>query len=567
MKKANRFLTLAMAAVVAASLLAGCGQKAGGQASGPAQGGPSSKAELMDAQAGKLEGEAAAGMVDKLVTTLSTSSFDTSPFAPPTMGMIMKPMMYATLVYREYYGAPLEDCTMWLAKSVTAVDDFTYDIELYDYITDSKGNHIDADDVIFSYEMSGSLGQFLNVGTNMESLTKTGDHSLRMVINKKAPGVLEDLLSNTQLYIVDKEWYEGASEEERRSDPAVTGAYRVSSVVSGSSAVLEAVENYWQTDVSLRPKAAYQNVKTVEFKVITEASMRAIALENKEVDITTVNNSDLPHFFENGQAKEGYNVAIEGGTSGTHLFLNMDSGKSVLADNPELRKAVLYAVSSEDVMFATGADEYTGQVLHTLGTQNQAGYLPQWDQEDYFDYDPEKARQHLEAAGYKPGEVTLRVMTSSMLFNDSVRAVLIANLEAAGFKVDSLAVDQALFNTYKNDSTQWDMMIDLKGGQTGHIIGCWDYCFNPSGYTNGSVCFTHDDTLVKLLEEANNKSDEASMIAFHNYLKEQAICKGLYASLSATASSDGILEITMGSMGSTYLPNALVFSADYQSVG
>ena len=48
---------------------------------------------------------------------------------------------------------------------------------------------------------------------------------------------------------------------------------------------------------------------------------------------------------------------------------------------------------------------------------------------------------------YKPGEVTLRVMTSSMLFNDSVRAVLIANLEAAGFKVDSLAVDQALFNT------------------------------------------------------------------------------------------------------------------------
>lgn len=566
MKTVKQLVALALAILMLGSLLAGCGKGSADKASEPAAQ-ETTAPKLMEVQEGKMEGEKATEMVDKLVTTIPTASFDTSPFAPPTMGMVMKPMMYATLIYRTYYGAPLEDCDMWLAKSVTKVDDLTYDIELYDYITDSKGNNIDADDVIFSYEMSQSLGQFLNVGTNMESLTKTGDYSLRMVINKTAPGVLEDLLSNTQLYIVDKDWYESASEEERRSDPAVTGAYRVTSVVSGSSAVLEAVENYWQNDVSLRPRAAYQNVKTVEFKVITEASMRAIALENGEVDVTSINNSDLPHFFENGKAKEGYNVAIAGGTTGNHLFLNMDSGKSVLADNVDLRRAVLYAISSEDLMYATGADEYTGIISRTLGTKNQAGYLPQWDTEEYFDYNPEKAAECLTAAGYKPGEVTLRVMTSSMLFTDSFRAVLIANLEEAGFKVDSLAVDQALFNTYKNDSTQWDVMIDLKGGQTGHIIGCWDYCFNPSGYTNGSVCFTHDDTLTQLLDDANNKGDEASMIAFHNYLKDQAICKGLYTSLSATASTDGILEITMGAMGSTLLPNALVFAADYESVG
>lgn len=568
MKKAKRFLALAVTAVMVLSLLAGCNSGSSSSGAQPAaEPDEAPSTTLMDTQEGKIEGEAAAGMVDKLVTTLQTASFDTSPFAPPTMGMIMKPMMYATLIYRDYYGAPLEDCTMWLAKSVTKVDDVTYDIELYDNITDSKGNHIDADDVVFSYEMSESLGQFVNAGTNMESLTKTGDLSLRMVVKNTATGALEDLLSNTQLYIVDKEWYESASEEERRTDPAVTGAYRVASVVSGSSVVLEAVEDYWQKDPALLPKAAYQNVKTVEFKVITEASMRAIALENGEVDITTINNSDLPHFFDNGQALEGYNVAIAGGTTGNHLFLNMDSGKSVLADNVDLRRAVLYAISSEDVMFATGADDYTGIVSRTLGTRNQAGYLDRWDEEDYFDYDPAKAAEYLAAAGYKPGEVTLRVMTSSMLFTDSVRSVLIANLEAAGFKVDSLAVDQALFNTYKNDSTQWDVMIDMKGGQTGHITGCWDYCFNPDGYTNGSVCFTHDDTLTSLLAEANKNADEASMVAFHDYLKEQAICKGLYTSLSASASTDGILEITMGSMGSTYLPNALVFSSDYQSVG
>ena len=508
----------------------------------------------------------ATGMVDKLVTTLATSSFDTSPFAPPTMGMIMKPLMYATLIYRTYYGAPLDECKMWLAKSVTKVDDTTYDIVLHDNITDSKGNTIDADDVVFSYEMSQKLGQFLNACTNMESIKKTGDLSLRIVTKKSSPGVIEDLMSNTQLYIVDKDWYENASEEERRSDPAVTGAYRVSELVEGSKVVLEAVENYWM-DPEIRPNAAVQNVREITFTVITEASMRAVALENGEVDVTSPSISDLHRFYQDGQALDGYTVAIAGGTSGNHIFLNMDSGKSVLADNVDLRRAVLYGISSEDVLYAAGYDLDTATVAKTLGTQAQAGYLSVWDDQDYFDYNPDTAADYLKAAGYKPGEVTVRLLTSMMTCTDAVRSVMIANLEEAGFKVDSIAVDQALFNTYKNDSSQWDIIYDLKGGQTGHIIGCWDYCFNPDGYANGSVCFTHDDTLTKLLADANNIADEPSMIAFHNYLVDNAICKTLYSSMSATVAQDGILEIPMGSMGSTMCPNALVFAEDYVSVG
>lgn len=563
MKKMKKIVAFVLSILMLASVFAGCSGKSENDTP------TNPPAESIQEQApveGKIEGEVATGMVDKLVTTLSTASFDTSPFAPPTMGMIMKPMMYATLIYRDYYGAPMEDCTMWLAESVTKVDEKTYDIKLHENITDSKGNHINADDVIFSYQKSQELGQFLNAGTNMESLTKTGDYTLQMVTKKTSPGVIEDLLSNTQLYIVDKEWYESTSDEEHRSDPAVTGAYKLSELVEGSSVTLEAVENYWM-DEAIRPQAAIQNVKEIEFTVITEASMRAVALENGEVDITSPSISDLHRFYENGTPVEGYNVAIAGGTSGNEIFLNMDEGKSVLADNVDLRRAVLYAISSEDVLYAAGYTLETAKVMRTLGTQAQAGYLEIWNEQDYFDYDPEKAQEYLAAAGYEPGEVTVRLLTSMMTVTDAVRSVLIANLEEAGFKVDSIAVDQALFNTYKNDSTQWDIIMDLKGGQTGHVIGCWDYCFNPEGYTNGSVCFTHDDTLTQLLNDANNIADEASMIAFHDYLVDNAICKGLYSSMAATVAQDGILEIPMGSMGSVYAPNALVFASDYVSVG
>lgn len=45
----------------------------------------------------------------------------------------------------------------WLAKSITKVDDLTYNVELYDYIHDSKGNLITSEDVVFSYEYAAVL--------------------------------------------------------------------------------------------------------------------------------------------------------------------------------------------------------------------------------------------------------------------------------------------------------------------------------------------------------------------------------------------------------------------------
>ncbi|MEQ2923848.1 ABC transporter substrate-binding protein [Ruthenibacterium lactatiformans] len=565
-KKPVRLATLLLCVTCLVSALAGCGSGTGDQASSEPEG-PQSEINITEGTTdGVLEGAAATEMVDKVVATISSNTLETSPFSPPSSSMTMKPMMYATLIYRDYYGAPLEDCSMWVAKSVTKVDDLTYDIELYDYVTDNQGNNINADDVIFSYEKSAELAQFTNARSNMESLTKTGEYSLQMKITKNAPGVIEDLLSNAQLYIVDQEWYENATDEERRNNPAVTGAYRLVDNEGGSTVTLEAVENYWQQDTALRPIAAYQNVKTIVFKGITEGSMRLIALENGEVDVTSINNSDLSRVYADGAPLEGYNVTLAGGNYGFSAFLNMDSGKSVLADNVDLRRAVLYAMNSEDVMYATGADEYTGVVIHDIATQYQSGFVDAWNDQDYFNYDPEKAAEYLEAAGYKPGEVTLRMLSSSTTFTDSVRAVLIANLEEAGFKVDSLAVDQALFNTYKNDSTQWDIMLDMKGSSTGNIVGVWDYCFNPVGYENGSVCFTHDEELVRLLEEVSANPVEENMTAFHNYLIDQAICKGLYTYLSASASQDGILELKVDGTGVNVIVNALVFAEDYQSV-
>ena len=562
MRKRSRFFAMALAAAMSISLLSGCGGSPNSN-SGSA-GGPQGDKSALQSVAGKIEGEAATGMVDKIVVQSGASSEDPSPFAPSVGGMA-KSLLYAKLIARNNYGALLDDCTMWLAKSVTKVDDSTYDIELYDYNTDSKGNKIDADDIIFSYQMSYEKGKFLRIGSSMESLDKTGDYTLRMKLKSTSPGTLEDLLSNPQLDIVDKEWYENASDEERRKDPATTGPYRIVSEVTGSSFVFEAVEDYWQKDTSLLPKNGLQNVKTIEFKVITEPAMSVIALENHEIDFARFNDStSLNNFFVNGAPVEGYNVDLSDGVFTMDMFLNM-SEHSVLSKSSDLRKAVLYALNSEDIMYAQGNDENTSFALTTLGTPAMAGAQPQWENEDYYDYDPEKAAEYLKAAGYAPGEITLTFMSGTTLNNDSVRAVVVNNLEEAGFKVELLTVDGALFNVYQSDPTQWDMAIQFKSAGTGHITGCWDICFNPNSFTDGtSVCFNRDEKLVELLLAAEKDPTPENLNAFHYYLKDQAYCKGLYSTRSASVSTNKILEIATDAL-SNPLSNAMVFAADYES--
>ena len=68
-----------------------------------------------------------------------------------------------------------------------------------------------------------------------------------------------------------------------------------------------------------------------------------------------------------------------------------------------------------------------------------------------------------------------------------------------------------------------DLIIDSKGSGTGHVVGLWDGLFNPENYTNGSVCFTHDDHLVELLNAAKADASTENMKAFNDYIIDNAI--------------------------------------------
>ena len=504
--------------------------------------------------------EQAQGMVDKVVFALTASDFDMSPFATgstPRNWMVQN--VYAALYCMPFYGASLDEMEPWLAKSCEKVDDLTYKVTLFDNIHDSKGNAITSEDVIFSYEKNYEIGADVRIGSYLDHIEAVDDYTMLFHLKKSGPGVMEYLMGNYTLSICDKEWYESASDEEKNNDPAATGAYKIVGYSQGASITLEAVEDYWKTDG--RCSAETQNVKTIEYKVITEASMRSIALENGEIDATVIDAGELKRYYEDGQAMDGYTVNIADGTFCYTTFINMSPGQGSLADDENLRLAALYALDSESVLYGGNFDENTGEVCYSLGTPVMAGYDDSWA-EDYFNYDPDKAREYYKASGYADGEVTIRLLSRTSI-PDGIHSVMTANLEAAGFSVELITYDQALFSTYNLDPTQWDMMLDNKGA-TGNIVTCWDNNFNPANRKGNTVCFTQDDSLIDDLDVATATGSAEAIESFHEHLKELACCKGLFTSKTLIVGQDGILGLTVnGNMEPRV--NAFTFAADYQS--
>lgn len=506
----------------------------------------------------------ASKMANIIKCTLTGNSFDVSPFGGQSgQRDNFVQNLYAGLAYTPYFGASLEDLQLWLAKEVEKVDDATYTVTLHENIYDNQGNHITADDVVFSYDQCINVSQLTDVANVLDSISKIDDYHLEIKLKTTGNGAIETALGYYRMSIVSQEWYENATDDEKTYNPAVTGAYYIKEYTPGSELVLEAVENYWMPE-DIRPQGAKQNVKVIDYVCMTEDAMRSIALENNEVDMSMLTSAtELQRFYSNGEAVGDWTVLADGGNMCSVVLLNMDENESVLATNLDLRKAVLTAINSEDIMFAEGNVEGMARVCKTFGTNTMGGYLSKWDEEDYWNYDVDQAKAYLADSGYEPGEITLRFLCLTSV-GDAVQSVIIDNLDQIGIKVELLAYDTALYNQYQYDSTQWDVILATKGS-TGHITSVWDNVFNPSGYSNGGACFTHDDKLVELLNAAYEGGGEEELDAFHDYLIEIACGKGTYARLKFTVAQSGILELATNASFNPCV-NAYVFADDYKSV-
>lgn len=552
----KRWGSLFVATGVAVSLLVGCG---GNTAETQTTTTKSTKSE------GGVSGDSAVQKNRNLTFAISSDNGDLSPFGGDSGGRHHTyRMIYNCLCASYGLGQSVDQLQGQIAKSWTVVDSKTVDVELYDYVKDNQDNTIKASDVVYSYKQAIASGTMEKLNGYLEDIVATGEYTVRITLTGSSKGAMEWCLVTVP--IVSEAWFSTASDADKTNNPAGTGAYVLTGNVSGTHTILTKNEDYWQKDESLRSYYDAQTFETITINVQKESSMRVIALENGEIDISqNILSSDIAAFMnEDSTPVDGWNVFPDENGRMTVLMFNNDN--SVFADNKELRQAVLYAIDFDGVRLGYGNSAFNGSICHDFSPDIASDYIESWKEEDYYGYDLEKAKSLMTQAGYPDGKFSVKLMYQNSTTATAGMTVLQSYLAEAGINCELMPVDQALFNSYKYDDTKWDIIVDSKS-TSDYVTSVWENVFDTKAFQNGSACFTHDDKLQELLETAANTetTSEQALQEFHDYLKEQAYAIGMFWNYTYYVAQDGIVEIPQDGFGNV-TPATLKVADDYVSV-
>ena len=214
---------------------------------------------------------------DKVVLGTTTVYDTLDPFTSPQE---FHCLVYETLGGREGFGGEFKGRLM---KSWSQLDEKTYEIELYDTIYDSAGNHITADDVVFSFNEAFRIGKLTKIKV-VDTVEKTGDYTVKFTW-KATPvvGSFETVMSVCD--IVSQAAYE-ASSNGMNTDPVGTGPYKLDSFTAGVSVTVVARDDYWQPAEAQTLSSQKQNIKYIELQTISETEQMATALTTGNVDMS-----------------------------------------------------------------------------------------------------------------------------------------------------------------------------------------------------------------------------------------------------------------------------------------
>lgn len=385
---------------------------------------------------------------------------------------------------------------------------------IFDYITDSAGNKLTANDVKFSFETGTALGYITGVSM-IDEIVVDNDYQFTFKFGKELR--LGDLDTIFRTAIVTQAAYE-ADPNGMSTNPVGTGPYTLTSYTAGSSFTYTAREDFWQTDENYLCARDRANVKTINYVILAESSQRTMALEQKSIDMCSeISNEDVGEFREGGAYSGDYWTYGVPDNLSLLIFCNCDSGR--LTSNKDLRTAIFYAINAETILQSVYKGNGTNpkSMSPTWGT----GYAASVDSEDnYYNYSVDKAKEYLEKAGYNGEELTILTEATGNVANSAV--LVQAFLSAAGINAKIESVDSTILQATYSNPDGWDILLTQNACNTYAVTA-----FNPLSsdrYTTGTINHIYDDKLQELLATAYAMSTagEESFKALHDYVVENA---------------------------------------------
>lgn len=523
MCKSKKIMALVLAGMMTVSALAGCGSSgsqdgtqgagsaaAGSEAAGNAAGGTG---EGAGSSAGVQAGGGLHTLSDGVLDVGTTITWDTlTPFRSQTGNNAP----YSYLCYEALAKVTYDkEYVPWVAKSWEAEDDgVTFNIEIYDYVTDSAGNHITADDIVWMIEACKEAA-LKPAFAKVKSVEKTGDYTLKVTMNKDMVGAFEAVLINT--FVVSKAAYD-ASADQFATEVVSTTPYRLTKFVSGSEIAFEKRDDYWQKEELIHAANA-ANVDKITFHIITEASQAGIALETGTIDAFMMLDANTAKQFEgNGD----FTMKATSYINGSQLFFSGHPDRNI-AEDKNLRQAICYAIDAEGLV--TGVYAGSGKTMHDPIADTSIGWLEKWKDEEYYPYNLEKAKELLAQSNYKGEELVILAGSSST--NQRLCQMIQAYCLQAGINIKLNLVDSALYTSTRLDGSQYDMTINTVGGES--LPDHWSIRYDMNAYKTGDATSRHDEVLAEMLYKTWTREGftEENIDAVHQYLKENMYAYGM----------------------------------------
>jgi peptide/nickel transport system substrate-binding protein len=286
------------------------------------------------------------------------------------------------------------------------VQDRRWELKLRPNVRFQNGDPFTSDDVKFSIERTydpAAKTSVANVFSTVERID-TPDPLTVVFITRQPDALLPSRLAFYGGQILPRRYFERVGAEAFGRRPVGTGPFRFSEWVKDDRLVLDRFGEYWGGSPSLA---------RVVFRPRPEVAPRIAALLAGEADLVTSLPADqIDTINRSGKAR------VEGALfNGLHV-LAVNSRVAPL-DNPLVKQAMSLAIDRDAIIRTVHRGQ--GVVPNGLIAQGDFGFdatLPP------LEYNPERARQRLQAAGYK-GEPIVLETTQGYLLGDRQMAEIV----------------------------------------------------------------------------------------------------------------------------------------------
>lgn len=360
------------------------------------------------------------------------------------------------------------------------------------------GSDLTVEDVVFTFErvlhegaMGGETSPRQGLLGPLEKVEAVDDTHVKFTFEDPWPIFLK-MLPHQQ--IVPKAYLEEVGDEEFRQKPIGAGAFKFVEGNLDDRIILEKFEDYHN---------GAPDIDYLVFDVIPETSSRVSALQTGEVHRINALSPTLAK-----ELMDDDRIEVKDVNSTRAYMAEMNTSIEPFND-PKVRQAMNYAVDMDNIIESIFGD-YAIRLPGPMLIDSFAHH----DELEFYEYNPEKAKELLKEAGYEDG-FSLIIDTEEK--NKEVAEAIAANLREIGIDASARVWDLAVLR---------DMLLD---GERQMYVGDWgNSTLDPYDFLNpklktgdrGNYSLYSNPRVDELLELGDVEQDEAKREEYYKEIQE-----------------------------------------------